>query len=224
VRRTRETDHANRRPARALLVIAVAAALVAAIGVGVYGLFLAPKPAEPAPGATAPPQPAPSATAALTSPAALADSEAFARWAASALFDWDTATMNPSDVTDKLMATADPTGEGEAAGLASDIGNYLPDPQTWAKLRGYGTRQWIEIESVTVPDAWDQAVVDAAPGQILPGATAHTITGTRRREGVWENQPATFAAPVSFTVFTACAPTFPECRLLRLSLPDEPLK
>jgi hypothetical protein len=140
------------------------------------------------------------------------------------LLDWDTATMDPADVTAKLMAAADPSGEGEGAGLASDVANYLPDQATWAKLRGYATRQWIEIESVTVPETWGEAVAGAAPGQILPGTTAHTITGARHREGVWEGQPTSYEGRVAFTVFTTCAPSFPECRLMRLSLPDQPLR
>jgi hypothetical protein len=140
------------------------------------------------------------------------------------LFDWDTATMSPSDVAGKLMAVADPAGEGEAAGLASDIGNYLPDAQTWVKLRGCATRQWLDIETAAVPESWGKAVADAAPGQILPGTAAYTVTGTRRREGVWEKEPAAYQDEVSFTVFVACAPSFPECHLLRLSRPDEPLR
>ncbi|MDR2373267.1 MAG: hypothetical protein LBD77_04050, partial [Bifidobacteriaceae bacterium] len=117
----------GRRPgARALVAWAAAAALSAAAGVGVWGLVARPggdageRAGEPSPGVSARP-PAPDA-AGGASPAAISDSEAFARWAASALFDWDTATMSPSDVAGKLMAVADPAGEGEAAGLASDIG------------------------------------------------------------------------------------------------------
>jgi hypothetical protein len=192
--------------------------------VGAYGLFFVPEPEPDTPSATPQPKSAPPTANASPAETLLTDSEAFARWTAAALFDWDTATMSPSDVTDKLMAVADPTGEGEGAGLASDIGNYLPDAQTWVKLRGYATRQWIEIDGVAVPEAWSQAVADAAPGQILPGTTAHTITGTRRREGVWQEQPTSYSGEVAFTVFVTCAPSFDECRLLRLSRPDNPLR
>ncbi|MDR3359344.1 MAG: hypothetical protein LBO20_01535, partial [Bifidobacteriaceae bacterium] len=143
---------------------------------------------------------------------------------AAALFDWDTASMGREDVVGKLMAVADPTGEGEAAGLASDIGNYLPDQATWASLRRHGTRQWLEVETVAVPETWAETVKADKAGQLLPGTLAHTIAGTRRRAGVWEGEPAAHAEPVVFTVFTACAPSFPECRLLRLSLPGQALR
>jgi hypothetical protein len=223
VKHVREDDHKNHQARSVTLVIAFIVVIAIAIGVGVYGLFLAPNP-EAAPTATPAPEPPPSATDVPATPRSMTDPERFARWAASALFDWDTASMNPSDVTDKLMAVADPTGEGEGAGPASDIGNYLPDAATWVKLRGYSTRQWIEIETAVVPEAWHQAAADAVPGQILPGAVAYTITGTRHREGVWEKQPTSYSGEVSFTVFAACAPSFPECRLLRLSQPDNPLQ
>lgn len=220
----READYENHRSSRVLLAIVIVVTLGAAIGVGVYGLFLAPKEAVDTSSATPLPSATRTATPAPSTPASLTDPEAFARWAASALFDWDTATMNPYDVTDTLMAVADPTGEGEGAGLANDIGNYLPDAATWVKLRGYATRQWLDIETVTIPDVWDQAVADAAPGQILPGTTAFTITGTRHREGVYEKQATSYSDTVAFTLFVTCAPSFAECHLMRLSLPGEPLK
>ncbi len=139
------------------------------------------------------------------------------------LFDWDTATMNPSDVTDKLMALADPTGQ-ESAGLASDIANYLPDQTTWTNLRSKTTTQHLEIDTVTVPGSWADALGQAKPGQMLPGTLAYTVTGTRHRDGAWGDQPVVYTAPITFTMFIACTPTFPECHLLRLSLPDQPLK
>lgn len=226
MRNTHKADHEGRRPSRLPVIIAIVAVLAAAIGVGVYGLLRTPnEPAEtpnPGPSATVKTTATPMPTS--TTSAGMTDSEAFARWAASALFDWDTATMNPSDVTDQLIAAADPTGEGEGAGLASDIGNYLPDPATWAKLRTYATRQWLDIDTVTVPKTWADATTQATPGQMLPGTTAYTITGTRHREGIWGTQPVTYTGPAAFTMFVTCAPSFPECHLLRLSLPDEPLK
>ncbi len=227
MRNTQKTDDEGRRPPRAPIIIAIVVVLIVAIGVGVYGLLRAPhepiKAPTPIPPATqwTTNTPTPMPTSATST--RMTDSETFARWAASALFDWDTATTNPSDVTDKLMTVTDPSGD-EGAGLVSDISNYLPDPTTWAKLRTYATRQWLNVETVTVPDAWADALTQAAPGQILPGTTAYTITGTRHREGVWEDQPVTYTAPVTFTMFVVCAPSYPECHLMRLSMPDEPLK
>lgn len=213
----------QRHPTRIVWIIVTAVAVLTAVGVGVYGLFFAqhdkPEPTPTTTASTTQPVPKPTET-----PTPMTDPERFARWAASALFDWDTATTNRAEAIDRLMAVADPTGEGEGAGLVSDIGNYLPDQATWAKLRTYATRQWLDIETVTVPATWDEAKAQAAPGQLLPGTVAYTITGTRHRDGTWNGQPVTYTAPTAFTLFIACAPSFPECHLLRLSLPDQPLK
>jgi hypothetical protein len=149
--------------------------------------------------------------------------EDFARYAAGVLFDWDTAVMEPADVTAAVVALGDPTGE-ETAGLASDVAGYLPDRATWATLRGYGTAQWITIDTATVPGAWNDAVASARPGQILPGTFAYTITATRHREGTYRGEAATTDTPVTFTVFITCRPTFPECHLMRLSGLDNPLR
>jgi hypothetical protein len=221
VKHADQNDYENKRSVKALAVIIAVVVLGVFLGVGVYGLFFtsAEEPATTiAPSTTRPPTPTSNAKPVPTT----SDSEAFARWAAATLFAWDTATMNPGDVTDALMAVSDPLGE-ESAGLASDIANYLPDPATWVKLRGYATRQWLDIETITIPDAWGRAVADAADGQILPGTVAYTITGARHREGV-HDQPASYTETAAFTVFVTCGPSFPECRLMRLSLPGEPLK
>lgn len=55
------------------------------------------------------------------------------------------------------------------------------------------------------------------------GTTAYTITGTRHRAGVWDGRRVTTTGRVSFTVFETCQPTYPTCRLLRLSQLDNPL-
>lgn len=215
---------AVRRPAAALAAVALGLAVLAAVGAGVYGLWLAPEPAAPAGADAAPPMRAPTTAAPAPSFGAggTGDPEGFARWAAETLFAWDAATMDPADVTATLVAAADPAGE-ETAGLAADIAGYLPDAQTWAKLRGMAATQRLDIDAIIVPDKWERAVADAAAGQILPGTVAYTVTGTRRREGVWEDQPAVFDQPVSFTLFVTCAPSFPECHLMRLSKLGEPL-
>jgi len=226
VKPIRETDQDDRRPSHLPLIIVIAVVLLIAIGVGLYGLIIHPHDqAQPTP-ATVTSAASPSAsTPTLPSgnPTSMTDPDTFARWVASALFDWDTATMNPATVTDKLMTVADPTGN-EAPGLASDIGNYLPDQTTWITLRGYATKQSLQITTVTVPTTWADAKAQATPGELLPGTVAYTISGTRHRDGIWNNQPTTYDAPVTFTEFIACAPSFPECHLLRLSMPDQPLK
>jgi hypothetical protein len=224
VKYAREADDENHRAKKVLLIIVLVVLLGTAIGIGAYGLFFIPQQNATTPTSTPLPKPSATVTPAPSVPTTLTHPEGFARWAAAALFNWDTATMNPSDVMDKLMAVADPTGEGEGAGLANDIGNYLPDQITWVKLRGYATKQWLDIETVTIPETWGQAKAEAAPGQILPGTTAYTITGTRHREGIWEKAPTTYQDQASFTVFVTCAPSFSECHLIRLSRLDEPLK
>lgn len=152
-----------------------------------------------------------------------ADPETFADSVAQGLFGWDTtSTITTTRLTERLMAVADPTGES-SAGLVADITNYLPSSDAWAVLRLYDTRQWIEITSVAVPSLWSTAVEQAGPGGLLPGTTAYTIRGVRHRSGVWEGDSVHTAHEVAFTVFLVCAPSYPECHLLRLSRLDEPL-
>ena len=142
---------------------------------------------------------------------------------AEALFAWDTATITtPADLTERLVAVADPTGES-SAGLVADIANYLPTLSAWAELRRYQTRQWIEITSTEVPSLWATAVEQAGPGGLLPGTTAYTINGVRHRSGIWEGEAVRTAHDVAFTVFVVCGPSYPECHLLRLSRLDAPL-
>lgn len=152
-----------------------------------------------------------------------ADPEAFARQVATALFAWDTrTTSSPQSVIEQLVAVADPTGES-SAGLVADIANYLPTDQIWIELRKYETRQWIDVGSVEIPDLWATAEAQAGD-ELLPGTTAFTIRGTRHREGVWEGEDVASQHGVAFTVFIVCAPTYPDCHLLRLSKLDDPLE
>jgi hypothetical protein len=153
----------------------------------------------------------------------VAQPEAFARQVATVLFAWDTQTLStPQSVVEPLVAVADPTGES-SAGLVADIENYLPTNQVWIELRKYETRQWIDVTSVEVPDLWATAEAQAGD-ELLPGTTAYTIRGTRHREGVWEGDHVASQYGVAFTVFIVCAPTYPECHLLRLSRLDDPLE
>jgi hypothetical protein len=151
------------------------------------------------------------------------DPETFARHTAALLFTWDTVTTTPAAVTEAVIALGDPTGE-ETAGLASDLGNYLPDQTLWGRLREYETRQELDITSVEIPDSWNQVKADAPAGSVLPGTRAYTVTGIRHRDGRWEDEPTTFDEPVTFTMFITCQPTFDECHLMRLSQLNNPLK
>lgn len=152
-----------------------------------------------------------------------ADPETFAAQVARALFDWDTAAAySPTDVRGRLLAVADPTGR-EATGLAADLAGYLPTADGWTFLRGYYTRQHIEIDSVAVPSQWDQAMAEAGPGGLAPGTVAYTVEGVRHRDGVWDGADVSSRHDVAFTVFLVCAPSYVTCHLLRLSRLDEPL-
>lgn len=207
---------------RQLLIVA-AGVLVLLVAVVSYAVFANRDPSSAAGTTAKPPSSEPIATP--TSPPSLdaAKPEAFARQVATALFAWDTRTTStPKSVTEQLVSVADPTGES-SAGLVADIANYLPTDQIWIELRKYETRQWIEVVSATVPDLWATAEAQAGD-ELLPGTTAFTIRGTRHREGVWEGEDVASQHEVAFTVFIVCAPTYPECRLLRLSRLDDPLE
>jgi hypothetical protein len=107
--------------------------------------------------------------------------------------------------------------------LASDVRGYLPGTAMWERLRAYGTRQWLELDSVTVPETWSTALGQAVSGQIPIGAAAFTVVGTRHRAGTWDTEGMRTEQLVSFTVFVVCAGTEP-CTLLRISQLDHPLK
>lgn len=205
--------------------------LAALVGVGLYGLVLAPSPSTPTT-EVEPPAPAasnvspkPSASSATLPPIrSTSDAEAFAREAAGALVNWDSTTdFDPADYAQVIVDAGDPSGI-ETAGLASDVRTYLPTAEAWLTLRSYGTRQWLTIDEAFVPASWSDAVDQAAPGPLLPGTIAYTITGTRHRSGIVGTQAQETSRPIAFTLFIACEPSFDECRLLRLSEVDNPLR
>jgi len=212
-----------------ILLIVGAVVLAVLVGVGLYGLLLAPR-SDPSPGNTA--DDPPGASASTPSPTsstppvirASDDPETFARALATALFTWDTATeFGPTDYAQVIVDVGDPSGN-ETPGLASDVRTYLPTAEAWAQLRTMQTRQWLDINDVFVPDEWATALEQASEGQILPGTVAYTITGVRQREGIHGTEPVTSSHDVAFTVFITCEPTFDTCRVLRLSQLDNPLR
>ncbi|MFT3861151.1 hypothetical protein [Micropruina sp.] len=225
------TDPKTRR--RLVALIAAGIVLLLLAGVGVYGLLTGPRTTsttdprpEPPPTVTTPPSAGPSTPRLPKVPGVprSADPVAFAEGVASTLFAWDTGLgLWPLDYVSAILAVGDPSGD-EQAGLASDISTYLPNRDAWIELRQYATTQHLVLDTSFVPEAWADAVAQAQPGQIAPGATAVTIEGTRQRAGVWNGQPVTSEHPVSFTVFVVCAPTYPTCHLLRLSQLDNPLR
>lgn len=170
------------------------------------------------------PSPAADASVVATLPTLrpTSDPETFARDVGEALFAWDTATLvGRADHIEQLIKLGDPTGES-TSGLLADIGTYLPTPQAWVELAKYATRQWISVDSVSVPNKWAEAQAQAGAA-LVAGTTAYTILGTRHRSGVWEGAPVSTEHGVSFTIFMVCGPTYPECHLLRLSELDNPL-
>ncbi|MCR2763823.1 hypothetical protein NQ152_09920 [Microbacterium sp. zg.B48] len=221
------------RPGRRLVIfLSIGFGVLAAlVGIGLYGLVLAPTPStpttsvEPTAPTAATVDPEPSASSATLPPIrSTSDAESFARDAAHTLIHWDAATdFDPADYAQVIVDAGDPSGT-ETAGLASDVRTYLPTTDAWLTLRTYGTRQWLTIDEAFVPASWSDAVDQAAPSQLLPGTIAYTITGTRHRAGIVGTQTQETSRPIAFTLFIACEPSFDECRLLRLSEVDNPLR
>lgn len=228
--RFRFSDARSRRRLIALAAVLVMVVLLA--GVGVYGLLAGPPTSDrdpddgstPGPVVTSPGAPAPTGTQGLPVVEASDDPETFAGNVAETLFAWDTASgLMPLDYTSVILGVGDPSGT-EQAGLASDVAAYLPSREAWIELRQYETAQHLTIENLFVPEAWDEAVSQAQPGQLADGTIAYTIEGTRYRTGVWNGDDVTSEHAVAFTVFLVCAPTYDTCHLLRLSQLDNPLR
>ena len=139
-------------------------------------------------------------------------------------------SLTSAETLDWQMFASDVPVSGDSIQL-----DYMPPPEAWAQLRTHQTRQWLTIDTIEIPDAWEDAVVQAAPGQIPDGAVAYTITGTRHRTGYWGTDLVTTTHDVAFTVFLTCTPErnqapapadpiIETCVLLRLSQLDNPLR
>ncbi len=226
------------RRRRTMLIAAIAGALILLllVGIGVYGLIRGPQTTEPA-------DAVPTDSSAATHPAdtpsrpepviAAGRPEAFATAVAEALFTWD--TTSGFGLTDYAQMIADVIADEEADAAVSDVRAYLPTQEAWAQLRTHQTRQWLTIDTIEIPAVWEDAVAQAAPGQIPDGTVAYTITGTRHRTGYWGTDPITTTHPIAFTVFLTCTPErnpapppadpiTETCALLRLSQLDNPLR
>ncbi|MDR5701792.1 hypothetical protein [Agromyces aerolatus] len=226
---------ASDRRRRRVLIAATAAglALLILVGVGIYGLVRGPAtPTDPAPpdhSTSSPVRPGPAPGRELEALDQNLGPEAFAHAVAEALFTWDTAAgHSPSEYAQVL---ADAAHVSEADAFVGDVRAYLPTTDAWAQLRQYATRQWLTIDQVFIPEAWETAVTQAAPGQIPAGAVAYTIEGTRHRDGTWGTAPVSASRPVAFTVFLVYTPPSRnassgagECEVLRLSELDNPLR
>ena len=214
--------HVFRRRRPVIAIVGAGIVLIVLAAVGLFGLLRGPaktsQPEQPAPTASALPvvltdQPQP--VLETSSP------ELFARSVAHALFDWD--TRQDAGLADWAQVLVDVADAEEAAAVAGDVREYLPGAEMWQRLSSYGTRQWLDIESVVVPTAWATALEQAEAGQIPQGASALTVTGTRHREGTWNTDDIRSEHTVTFTVFVVC-PSQGSCTLLRLSKLDHPLE
>ncbi|MBN9605028.1 MAG: hypothetical protein J0G30_00245 [Actinomycetales bacterium] len=207
-----------------LIVIAVAGAVLAALtAIGITGLIMGPpQTTAPAPGHSAAP---PDAAGADETPGTVrlpvtGDPIRYASAVAEALFAWDTADGLTPDGYRTALHTAATTESEESNGLYHDIANYLPDADAWAQLLQMQARQWLEIASAEIPGRWADAADHPWAGE---HTVAVTVDGTRHREGVWGGKATATASPVAFTVFLSCPPG-EGCKLLRLTLPDAPLR
>ena len=216
-------NFANRRR----LVIAIicgAVVLVVLVIIGVFGLLRGPadtgQAETPAPTASTSPA-TPEPTAVPETSLVSSDPDEFARMVALALFNWD--TQADADLTDWAQVLVDVADVDQGPAVASDVRAYLPAPEIWDRLRSYGTRQWLDIKSITVPKAWATALEQAEPGQIPPGGGAFTVDGTRNRTGIYDSEVMRTNHEVAFTIFVNCPGDEP-CTLRRLSRVDEPLR
>lgn len=212
-------------------MIACGVVVLALISIGAYGLLRGPGhnvPPESAPASTEATS-APSVTETAPRPSAPAitptrDAETFARRVATALFTWDTSSgLFPLDYTTVLIDVGDPSST-EQAGLASDVAGYLPTRDAWIELRKYETVQTLTIDTLAVPAEWNDAMKQARPGQLPPGAVAYTVEITRSRTGDWDGTAQVMSEDVSFTIFMACPPEEGDCYLMRLSQLNSSLK
>jgi len=197
--------------------------LILLMAIGAYGLLRGPEkerhPDRPALETSAPSSPEradePRPVLVTSSP------EFFARSVARALFNWD--TRHEGGPTEWAQVPLDVADADEAAALASDVRGYMPSPEMWERLRAYGTRQWLDVESVATPESWSAALEQAAAGQIPRGTTAITVVGMSHRVGTWNTEVVRTERSVAFTIFVAC-PEGQRCALLRLSQLDRPLE
>jgi hypothetical protein len=218
---------------RQILLLLAGTLALTAVAVGVYGLVRGPGGVSQPPATSGDAELRPVEVGALSTGPELApqdralphtaDPVTYARAVATLLFDWDTAAgFLPADYTAPVLTDADPSGE-ETPGLLADVATYVPTLEQWLDLGAMSVAQDLVIDESYVPASW--AVADQqAHGQLRPGTTAVTITGTRHRSGVWDGTKATSSSSVSFTVFVACTPSFPRCHVLRLSELDNPLR
>ena len=201
--------------------------------IATIGLLLGPPDDEPTPmvGSTVAPDPGDTAerptsrSAPFGTVAQTGDADRFAESAALAVFAWDTRDgYQPTDYVQAMLDQASDPANEETDGLATDLAAYVPNRAAWIELQRYETREHLVIDQIGVPDTWAEVERQAREGTLLPGTIAYTVDGTRHRTGVWEGKEVATDHPVAFTMFIACEPTYEQCRLLRLTVLDKPLR
>ena len=185
---------ADPSPRRRLLVVVVAGAVAALVGVGGYGLIVGPPQPAPSPAGSSParvggrPSPPKTPTPSQQGLPELphtSDAVVYARAAAAALFTWDTMSgLTAADYARPVIADADPSGD-ETPGMVADVAAYLPTASVWQQLRRYATTQSLTVHSAFVPDSWEHIAAAAAASQLRSGTVAVTVAATRQRTGVW---------------------------------------
>jgi hypothetical protein len=215
------------RPRRRLFIALIASGVLLAsmVGVGIYGL-LQPTKRNPVPSVTTgvtTVSPTPPAHKPLNSLPHTDDPVTYAKAVTRAMFSWNTMSgLEPEDYESVVTEDADPTGI-ETSALVDDLAAYFPTDTQWQQLRDYQTAETVTIQHADIPAAWAQAVA-SDPTAVRPGTFAVTIAAVRHRTGTWYGTPADTSDPVTFTVFETCQPTFPRCRILRLSGLNTPVK
>jgi hypothetical protein len=198
---------------RLILIALTAAALLAALVVGIVGLLRgAPEGAVDA----APTSPTIAVTPAPAPDASTSDPERFARAIAEQLYVWDTQRTTQDRIVTGLLSQ----GDGDdtlLANLAADIRRHLPTTEQWTQLLELDAAQTLRIDHAEMPEVW-AGIAEESADELPPGAVAINIGGSIHRTGTWHDETVVADAAVAFTVFAACPP-LEQCHLLRLSLP-----
>lgn len=215
---------------RMIVATVLGTGLLFVLVIATIGLLLGPPDDELTPmvGTTTAPdatEPAEQARPVFGKVAQTGDADRFAESVASAIFAWDTNDgYLPVDYVQSILDQGSDPDNLETNGLVKDLTTYLPNNAAWKELQQYETRQHLEIDTIGVPDGWTDVVRQAREDALQPGTIAYTVDGTRHRSGVWDGEVVTTEHPVAFTMFVACKPSYEQCRLLRLTALDTPLR
>ena len=112
------------------------------------------------------------------------DPDTYAASIASVVFGLDTTFAEGADYRALLMAEADPQMSARGvADLERMVGERIPEPELWARMRANEQRSQWQTESVWQPGAWDDVITS---GQAEPGWVVRNVLGiqtTHFRDG-----------------------------------------